>query len=315
MATAVDMKEVKRRKSNPMDSSVCRGFTHLVRYDGLPERFPVCESKRVQQIQGPLPLEQALALSSEAGWNQTREDWERLSQLAGNGCFGIVDRGRLVSTAVALIYEPRLAWIGMVITALDYRGKGCARTLLERCLQYCDEQHVSCVKLDATDLGRPVYQKLGFVDERPVSRWVRKPGELTAMPSGITSGLHFHLDREAFGVDRSSLLRAFQTQETFAMEGQGHAFSRAGRSAWHFGPSVARDPQTAEALLSAFLARHGNEASQLDLCDENQDAVRIVQAAGFQPSRHLIRMYRGDPKGAELASGPLIYALGAFEYG
>lgn len=265
--------------------------------------------------QGDLAIEEALALSIEAGWNQTAEDWRRLIHLAGEGCFGIVVNGRLVCSAVALVYESRLAWIGMVLTAVEHRGKGYARTLLERCLQYCDEQAVSCVKLDATDLGRPVYQKLGFVDERPVSRWLRKPGELALAPSGISPEIDLALDTEAFGVDRSGLVHALAMEETFAINGRGHAFARSGRSARHFGPCVAREPAVAETLLNAFLARHGNEASQLDLCDENADAVRIAEAAGFERTRRLIRMYRGDPAGAALASGRMIYALGAFEYG
>jgi len=269
----------------------------------------------VNVIQGRLPVDGALALSIEAEWNQTEADWVRLIELAGDGCFGIVDSGRLVCTAVALIYEPRLAWIGMVLTAVDQRGKGYARNLLKLCLQYCDEQGVTCVKLDATDLGRPVYQKLGFVDERPVSRWVRKGGGAFEKPHGVSSRVDLELDHEAFGADRSGLVLALSMEETFAVTGKGHAFARSGRSARHFGPSVARDAAVAETLLHAFLARHAGEISQLDLCDENADAVRMTQAAGFERTRSLMRMYRGDPAGAGLASGPMVYALGAFEYG
>ena len=270
---------------------------------------------KVNLIQGSLPVEQALALSTEAGWNQTLGDWERLIQLAGDGCFGIAAEGRLVSTSVALIYEPRVAWIGMVLTSAEHRGRGYARTLLERSLSYCDEQGVSCVKLDATDQGRPVYQKLGFVDERPVSRWVRAAGALSPQPRGVTARVDLALDEEAFGADRSALLLALAGAETFSISGQGHAFARPGRASRHFGPCVARDAHTAETLLHAFLARHGEEPSMLDLCDENTDAVRLAEGAGLVPVRRLVRMYRGNPAGASIASGPMIYALGAFEYG
>jgi GNAT superfamily N-acetyltransferase len=270
---------------------------------------------QVNLIQGSLPVEEAFALSTEAGWNQTLGDWERLIQIAGDGCFAIAAGGRLVSTSVALVYESRLAWIGMVLTSAEHRGRGYARTLLERSLSYCDEQGVTCVKLDATDQGRPVYQKLGFIDERPVSRWARKAGTLLPKPSGISARVDLALDEEAFGADRSALLLALAQNETFSITGHGHAFARPGRSSRHFGPCVARDAHTAETLLHAFLARHGDEPSMLDLCDENKDAVHIANAAGYEPIRHLVRMYRGDPVGAPIASGPMIYALGAFEYG
>ena len=48
-----------------------------------------------------MPAAQRLALSSEAAWNQTTEDWERLLRL-GHG-FGLTERdGVLAASAVLL---------------------------------------------------------------------------------------------------------------------------------------------------------------------------------------------------------------------
>jgi GNAT superfamily N-acetyltransferase len=262
----------------------------------------------------PFDLDQAYALSTEAGWNQTKEDWKRLVDLAPSSSFGVHHEGRLIATGVALIYSRRLAWIGMVITKQEHRGQGHARRLLERCIDECDQRGVECVKLDATELGRPVYHKLGFVDERPISRWWRNGGAKPQMRP-LRSWLDLSLDLEAFGADRSALLNRLAEHELYGVEGRGYAFARPGRMAWHFGPCVSRDSSTAERLLAAFLASHGGEPSILDLCDDHGDAARIARAAGYQPVRYLTRMYRGDPSGAQLASGPLVYNLGAFEYG
>jgi hypothetical protein len=68
-------------------------------------------------------------------------------------------------------------------------------------------------------------------------------------------------------------------------------------------------------LLRAFLAAHGDDASLFDICDENEAAVRLARAAGYEPIRRLVRMYRGDAGLAGVGSGPSIYALAAFEYG
>lgn len=235
-------------------------------------------------------------------------------QLAGDGCFGVWVDGKLVSTTVALVYEPKLAWIGMVLTTEAERGKGHARKLLLEALEYCDRRGVACVKLDATDLGRPVYAKLGFVDERPVSRW-RRPGGKKAQLMLEGGEIDLALDREAFGADRSGLLVALGKEETYRVPGRGFAYGRAGRRAWHFGPCVARDAEAGRMLLEAFLTAHGDEASFLDLCDEHEDAVRVAREAGYEPVRRLMRMYRGDAGCARVGSGPLVYCLGAFEYG
>ncbi|MFN7936180.1 MAG: GNAT family N-acetyltransferase [Bryobacteraceae bacterium] len=263
----------------------------------------------------PFPIDQALALSTEAGWNQNEADWQRIMELAKDGCFGAWADGRLVSSTVALVYEPKLAWIGMVLTTEAERGKGHARKLLLEALNSCDQLGVRSVKLDATDLGRPVYAKLGFVDERPVSRWLRMGGVQPSSPLVAGGEPDYGLDLEAFGADRSALLRALNRNEVYVLPGRGFAMARPGRRAWQFGPCVAKDDEAAGELLAGFLAAHGDEPSLFDICDENEAAVRIARAAGYEPIRHLMRMYRGDAALSQVASGPSIYALAAFEYG
>ncbi|MCZ2151506.1 MAG: GNAT family N-acetyltransferase [Bryobacterales bacterium] len=263
----------------------------------------------------PFDENEALVLSNEAGWNQTVRDWQRLLELTPDGCLGKRVEGRLVSTATALVYAERLAWIGMVLTTEAQRGKGFARELLGKALAYCDERGVRCVKLDATDLGRPVYARLGFVEERPVRRWIRPAGPFPGKAEDLGGEVDFELDREAFGADRSALLRSLEGEEVYAAPGRGYAMSRPGRLARFFGPCVARDEETARRLLGAFLERHAGEAAAWDLCDEHEAAARVAREAGFAPVRRLMRMYRGDAAGMALAAGSMIYGLAGFEFG
>src|SRR5205085_5065787 len=118
-------------------------------------------------------LAAAFELSASAGWNQTVEDWSMLMELAPEGCFGIEADGRLVSTTTLVCYGQRLAWIGMVLTNAEYRGRGFARRLLAEALDRADSVGVETVKLDATDQGRPLYEKLGFKPEQAIERWIR----------------------------------------------------------------------------------------------------------------------------------------------
>lgn len=265
----------------------------------------------------PIPLSEALALSSEAGWNQSPADWQRIFRLCGDACYAIRAEDRVVTTTSAITYGDSLAWIGMVLTTPSQRGRGHARTLMQQALADLREAGAGCIKLDATDLGRPVYAKLGFADERPVSRWLRKPeGPPPPAPGNVVVGgtIPFALDREAFGADRSSLLTALAEEELYTAA-NGYAMAREGRNARYFGPCVAQDDDTARSLLQAFLARHGHEPVLLDLCDEHAGATAIATEAGFQPIRRLVRMYLGDPAGIPLASGPNIYNLAGFEFG
>ena len=176
-------------------------------------------------------IAQAARLSSAAGWNQTSEDWARLLRLAPQGCFGIEEDGRVAATATALCYGTDLAWVGMVLTAPEYRRRGFARTLMLHALQYLDAQDVPCVKLDATDLGRPLYEQLGFVAECPIERWFRT-GRMqeSIKPASAAEEIDFALDRQAFGVNRVFLRRELAGIES-AGSVDSFAMARAGSEA------------------------------------------------------------------------------------
>ncbi|MDX1983390.1 MAG: GNAT family N-acetyltransferase [Bryobacteraceae bacterium] len=258
-----------------------------------------------------------LQLSTEAAWNQTGQDWSRALTLWPDGCFCVQSDGRAVSTTIASIYDRRLAWIGMVLTKREYQGRGFARGLLNHALAYLDSKGVECVKLDATDLGRPVYVKLGFEDERPVSRWLRRGSSPGGRPPKSETWLDpdmLALDRRAFGADRGALLERLAADgDVFSLPGQAFALTRPGRTATHFGPCVAQTRDGAREALMGALRKHGSRDMIWDLADEHDDAVRLAMESGFVRTRKLIRMRRGGK--AAGAWSPKIYALAGFEYG
>src|SRR5882724_870101 len=155
---------------------------------------------------GDIPA--AVQLSAEAGWNQTREDWQLLVDLAPEGCLATEVNGELAATTTLFCYGQRLAWIGMVLTKVPYRGHGLARGLLTEALRQADRRGVETVKLDATEQGQPLYQKLGFRSEQLVERWSRPGPNGAPVSAGDAprSPRRNALDTEAFGVDRSKLL-------------------------------------------------------------------------------------------------------------
>src|SRR2546423_14270320 len=110
----------------------------------------------------------AFNLSAQAGWNQTEEDWRTLLELAPKTCLAIEVDGELAATTTLVCYGSRLAWIGMVLTKASFRGHGFARRLLTQALALADEMQIESVKLDATDQGRPIYEKMGFRCEQVV---------------------------------------------------------------------------------------------------------------------------------------------------
>jgi len=257
-----------------------------------------------------------MRLNDAAGWNQKEEDWKRVISLEPEGCFGLVADGVLVSTATSICYGDELAWIGMVLTDPAWRGRGFARRLMERSMEFLTGRGVAWIKLDATDMGRPLYLKLGFEDEAPVERWMAvapdiAPAELPAYEPDPA------LDREAFGVDRSALLASLASERTVSIPGQGFAMARPGARADYFGPCVCRSPEAARKFLMWFLGRHAGKTVAWDILPANTEAVKLAREFGFERRRELVRMVCPGPS----ASRPIahndsyVFAIAAFEYG
>ena len=264
----------------------------------------------------PSDIPSAVELSAEAGWNQTAEDWRTLIDLSVDGCLGIEVDGELVSTTTLLCYGQRLAWIGMVLTRIRYRGRGFARRLLMQALSLADERQIESVKLDATDQGQPLYEKLGFRREQSVERWWR-PG------AGVVVGecvVNHEISRDdwravdlcAFGADRTELLAHLARRGPPLTLGSSYLFSRSGRMSSYLGPCVSEAPEIARTLMERALETHAGGGWSLDLFRENAQAVGLARTLGFAPKRHLTRMVRGkDHRGNE----QFIYAIAGFELG
>ena len=236
-------------------------------------------------------LDDGLALSTAAGWNQTSEDWRRVLTLPSVEAWGIELEGRIVSTTTAIRYGNALAWIGMVLTAESHRGQGLASTLMSAALD--SVSNCALVKLDATAQGAPLYRRFGFHDEGAVVRWVGRPRE------AFSAALSGSPGPDAFAADRSFLLASLG--EPVCLEDGSFAYGREGRTLPFFGPCVGSQ-ESGEQLLSWFAG-----------CMDGDFVLdrRGPAPAGFRPTRELMRMYRGKPR----VTSEREFAFAGFEFG
>jgi GNAT superfamily N-acetyltransferase len=250
-----------------------------------------------------------LRLNTLSGWNQTAVDWHRFLDNSPGGCFVMEHDSKVVGTATTISYENRFAWIGMVLVDPEYRKQGIGTELLRKTIEYLDQLHIPTVKLDATPLGKPLYQKLGFVPEFEIERLVlKRPSEAASTALRLTR-THVgkvemepvvRIDREVFGANRGFLLHSlFREAPELALSvredgpPQAYAFGRRGAFADHLGPWTATSRESAEELLRGFLARSSRETLIVDCVKSNVVACELLSACGFAPSRPLTRMTRG----------------------
>ncbi|MDE3199112.1 MAG: GNAT family N-acetyltransferase [Acidobacteriota bacterium] len=227
-------------------------------------------------------IDEAFELSSIAGWNQTRDDWRLLLETA-EVCLAIEADRRLASTATLICYGRKLAWLGMVLTHPDFRRRGFARLLMNEIMERAHELGVTTVKLDATDLGRELYESFGFRAEQPVERWMRRGiPDWTDLPRGRI------------------------------VRDEGYVGDRPGRVNRYLGPCVARDAETARNLIGKMLERAPHIGWFWDLLPENEAAVEIAREFGFERVRTLTRMVWGrDLREKE----DEVFAIAGFELG
>src|SRR5437879_9739238 len=147
-----------------------------------------------------------MRLKEAAGWNQTAADWQRVLGLEPDGCFAIECDGQVRATTTAVCFGRELAWVGMVLTDAQYRGRGFARQLMEHTLAHLRGKRMQWIKLDATDMGRPLYERLGFREEGSIERWIRRAGVVPPRSGAVGRGdLDWALDRRRRGSYRCGL--------------------------------------------------------------------------------------------------------------
>lgn len=254
-------------------------------------------SNRIRLLE-PSDVPQARALSQAVGWNQTPEDWRLAIEMNPGGCFAMEFEGALVATTTTIRYGTDLAWIGMVLTHPEYRGRGYARALMHRALDHLSD--VETIKLDATEMGTPLYRQLGFVNECVIERW---QGQSNFSPAEVQCFTDPSFDKEAFGADRTSLLKRLAKIESASLD-DAFAMGRGDR----FGPCVSRSKDSALALAQWYLARHPSQQLVWDLYPENN----LAQSLGFKRARVLTRMTRGRKLKSNTS---LVYACAGFEFG
>ena len=262
----------------------------------------------------------AMRLKEAAGWNQTEKDWQRLLALEPNGCFAALKDGRLVGTTTTTTYGNELAWIGMVLVDPQERRQGIATRLMKVAIEYLKDK-VVIVKLDATSLGLPLYESLGFRVEMGLERWVGTSNVRNAESPTVEAVRDlFALDRIAFAADRSKLIEKLIDDACIppvllrAADGtlNGYALARKGTNADYVGPVVAKSPQYIESLLDQVLSELPGRRVYIDFNTECGAGTSVLSDRGFVKERDLIRMSAGAR--AEKTS-PFVIAIAGPETG
>jgi GNAT superfamily N-acetyltransferase len=245
-----------------------------------------------------------LRLSRQAGWNQTEADWLRLLYFEPEGCFAAELDGSAVGTTTTCVFGP-VAWIAMVLVDEEHRRRGIGTHLLRHALEYLDSRQVPTIRLDATQLGRPVYEKLGFVPEYELARYqgiapsYQASLTITETPAETYPNI-IEFDKVITGTNREKMLIRLFDEFPHGLRAlwrqgkiEGYLTMRPGAEAVQIGPCVAV-PSAGPALLRDALGRCAGQRVFVDIPIQNADAVKIAESSGLTIQRCFTRMCRGE---------------------
>jgi hypothetical protein len=195
----------------------------------------------------------------------------------------------------------------MMLVDPAWRGQGLGRRLLEAAVAAIPSDRV--IRLDATPLGRPLYQSHGFQDEARLMRLVAPAGsrEFAAGDDGTAASARpltaadlpviAAADREVFGGLRQPVLEwalDVAPESGWMLAGDGgvpqYCLGRRGRLFDQIGPVVACDDRAAEALVDAARRAASDRALVVDAAEAHPAFTGWLRRRGFADERPLFRM-------------------------
>lgn len=205
-------------------------------------------------------LGDAVRLSAGEGWPHRPDDWALVAAISRP--FVARDGDRIVGTAFCTPYGEDVAMLNMIIVDATMRGRGLGRLLVETIIAEAGEREM---RLVATEAGRPLYAKLGFVEGDSILQYNGEIGGIDRPAGCEDAGLQdwpaiIELDRVAFGGDRHSLFDRLQAHgKTVVMRERdgrisGFAVCRRFGRGFVVGPVVAQNLKAAQSLIATHLA-------------------------------------------------------------
>jgi len=229
----------------------------------------------------PTDAARCLALSTEAGWNQTTDDWQFHARI-GKAIGLETPEGDLIATGVTLPAAPDVGWIAMILVATPWRGRGVGRRVMQTLL---NDPSYSGFALDATELGLPLYQRLGFREMETIQRF-RFDGGVSRQPHGLPEPKV----RTPFEYVAAQL--AMREDVRIVRSGTAFGLVRPGREKVHIGPIRSNSEADAYDLVKSVLESTA-EGVLVDVPVRAGTFCRRLETLGFEPTRAFVRMSLG----------------------
>lgn len=252
-------------------------------------------------------MDSLMRIKNAEGWNQTENDWELLIHYKESVNLVAVQDDRIVGTVTAINYANKVAWIGMMLVDKEFRGRGIGKLLLNEAILKL--KNCASIKLDATPAGRPVYEKLGFLDECTLYRMIHPSVSELPQRTGSVQAVRVsakdlpelaRFDEAVFGADRKTLIYyLYKNYSELAWlireenEVVGFCLGRRGTNFTQIGPVNASTDKVAKSLIRSAFNHLTGKAVVVDIQGNKTNIIQWLEACGcgFATQRPFSRMF------------------------
>ncbi len=214
-------------------------------------------------------------------------------------CVGFVaeDGGGIVGASFGAA-NGRVGWLGLILVSREFRGCRVGSALTRAVMDGLESLGCRSLVLVATEMGRPLYEKLGFEVETNYHGFAGPGNTSEAEGFRRVSSENFadvlRLDRRVTGEDRARLLEAMPRGWMLANE-DGEVSAHHFIAPWGGGPAIASDFEAGTKVVNFQRSLAGPEGSvRVWLTDENVRGRAYMDEIGFEEFRVSPRMVWGE---------------------
>jgi GNAT superfamily N-acetyltransferase len=227
----------------------------------------------------------------------------------------VLDDDKFCGLVSAVVYE-KSAWVGNLIVPHHLRGKGYGSHLFKFVLADLAEKGMTSIWLTASDQGRSIYEKEGFVEVDRIERWVLPPpGNATGSPLQGENSYEklFYADRLAWSENRAPILSVLcNVGKVFTVEGAS-ALLQTGPDVQIIGPWYAHDASlhAHQTLLKMMIAATDPNVPVVVDLFASSPLPAICDSSGFLFTGRTSLMAYGDIGSIDLKSMVSLASLGS----
>ena len=260
--------------------------------------------RRVDPMAEPAVLDAMDEVMQQAyGVSSFRVSVERFAAVQPDGLVVVEDNGSVVGTGCCVAYpDGKFGWIGLVATLPGFERRGIGTAITEYLAGVLDGLGCASV-LDASVVGGPVYERMGFAD-RGFTRVLGFVGDGSALLSDeecepLTADDFdevVRFDTPRFGANRRDLLAKVIEQHP----GRALVLRRRGKVAGYvvaqegtLAPVVTDTSESLTALITAAMRLDWGERIPRINVPPESGHLATLQRLGFEHRRDLRHMRRG----------------------